>query len=224
VTLTATARPGATFAGWGGPCSGTGPCIVSAGDGPVTATFVGGTAVPTGPLVALLVSHGGRGAGTVSSSPAGISCGVTCQASFPVGTAVTLRAKAGKGSTFTGWKGACNGTASTCSVTLSSLANVIATFSKGATDRVTPLTVQRVHVTHAGRTATISFRVSLPAKARLRLLKGTRVVTGRTVSVRPGLRSVALRLPKAAHGRYTLQLRLKDVRGRTRTVTRVVHL
>ena len=49
------------------------------------------------------------GAGTVTSAPAGISCGSTCTASFAAGTKVTLSASAGNGYQFTGWSGACTG-------------------------------------------------------------------------------------------------------------------
>jgi hypothetical protein len=41
VTLTATPAAGSTFAGWGGACSGTGPCnLTLSGDQAVTATFI----------------------------------------------------------------------------------------------------------------------------------------------------------------------------------------
>ena len=82
--------------------------------------------------VALTVSKGGSasGSGTVTSSPAGINCGATCSATFGAGTAVTLTATpASAASTFTGWLGnGCTGT-STCTQTLSTAANVTATFA-----------------------------------------------------------------------------------------------
>ena len=40
----------------------------------------------------LTVAKAGTGTGTVTSSPAGISCGGTCSASYASGTAVTLTA------------------------------------------------------------------------------------------------------------------------------------
>ncbi|HKH40603.1 MAG TPA: hypothetical protein VKA41_01985 [Solirubrobacterales bacterium] len=52
----------------------------------------------------LTVKKAGRGSGTVTSVPAGISCGKTCTATFAGATALTLTAKAKK-SSFTGWKG-----------------------------------------------------------------------------------------------------------------------
>lgn len=76
----------------------------------------------------LTVASTGGGAGTVTSSPAGISCGSTCSASFAGGTAVALTAAPNSGSTFAGWSGACSGAAS-CSVTLSANSSVTATFN-----------------------------------------------------------------------------------------------
>ena len=68
------------------------------------------------------------GNGTISSSPAGISCGNTCSASFAVGTTVTLTATAADGSIFSGWSGACSGNGS-CSVTVNADASVATTFA-----------------------------------------------------------------------------------------------
>jgi hypothetical protein len=50
VTLTPTAAPGSTFAGWSGACSGTGPCTLPIGlyDQAVTATFVPAGSSATG--------------------------------------------------------------------------------------------------------------------------------------------------------------------------------
>lgn len=41
----------------------------------------------------------------MTSSPAGIDCGVTCTANFPPGTVVSLAATPDPGSTFAGWTG-----------------------------------------------------------------------------------------------------------------------
>ena len=83
---------------------------------------------PTG----LAVTKAGPGAGTVTSSPAGIDCGTTCESSFDEGTVVTLTATAEPGSYFSGWSGACNGTQPTCQLTMNAARRVTATFGTGA--------------------------------------------------------------------------------------------
>jgi len=80
--------------------------------------------------VSLTITESGTGGGTVTSSPAGISCpGTTCSARFAHGASVTLTATAGTGSEFQGWSGGgCSGTA-TCNVTMTSDTAVTAFFS-----------------------------------------------------------------------------------------------
>jgi hypothetical protein len=78
--------------------------------------------------MALTVTKAGTGSGTVTSSPAGISCGSTCTASFASGASVTLSAAAASGSTFSGWSGACTGSAS-CTLSMTAARNVTATFN-----------------------------------------------------------------------------------------------
>ncbi len=70
------------------------------------------------------------GKGTVTSNPAGISCGTGpgCAVSFPANTSVLLTAVPDPGATFTGWAGACSGTATTCTVVLNSNQAVTASF------------------------------------------------------------------------------------------------
>ena len=59
----------------------------------------------------LTVTKSGAGTGTVTSAPAGILCGSDCLFDVPFGDSATLTAAAGPRSLFTGWSGACNGTA-----------------------------------------------------------------------------------------------------------------
>jgi hypothetical protein len=80
------------------------------------------------PKEILTVHKSGTGSGKVTSAPAGISCGATCSVGFPLGTAVTLTAKAAKGSTFSGWSGACTGK-TTCKVTVNAATSVTAKFT-----------------------------------------------------------------------------------------------
>jgi hypothetical protein len=74
------------------------------------------------------VSKAGTGSGDVTSSPAGIACDATCQASFPAGTSVTLTATPAASSIFTGWSGACSSSA-ICHVTMDQAKFVTATFA-----------------------------------------------------------------------------------------------
>lgn len=81
----------------------------------------------------LAVSKGGDGTGLVSSSPAGIHCGLDCTETYTAGTSVTLTATADSGSLFAGWSGGCSGTASTCMLGMTASRNVTALFNN-ATD------------------------------------------------------------------------------------------
>lgn len=115
VTLTATPGGNSTFAGWGGSCSGMTQCNLTLTQNlSVTASF----SLPTSTQQTLSVSLSGTGAGTVTSSPAGISCPNTCAAEFASGTQVTLTETAGSNSSFSGWGGSCSGSNTTCQVTL----------------------------------------------------------------------------------------------------------
>jgi hypothetical protein len=124
VNLTASPNMGSTFAGWsGGGCSGTGACVVTVTAATtVTATFSLQT-------FTLTVATAGAGSGTVTSSPAGINCGVDCSEAYSNGTMVNLTASPNVGSTFAGWSGAgCSGTG-VCVVTMTAAASVTATFT-----------------------------------------------------------------------------------------------
>jgi uncharacterized repeat protein (TIGR02543 family) len=88
----------------------------------------GSVLVDSPSLVDLHLVKAGNGAGTVTSSPSGISCGATCDGTFAQNATVTLTATPTDGSTFTGWSGACTGTAD-CNVTLAETATVTATFT-----------------------------------------------------------------------------------------------
>ncbi len=83
----------------------------------------------------LTVKLAGTSTGTVTSSPAGISCSPTCTASFVSGTVVTLSAAPGKGAYFAGWSGACKGTGA-CKLTMSAAETVTATFNVSQTSSV----------------------------------------------------------------------------------------
>jgi GH25 family lysozyme M1 (1,4-beta-N-acetylmuramidase) len=86
---------------------------------------------------ALSVSKTGSGTGTVTSSPAGISCGATCLSPFIAGSNVILTEAPGANSSFTGWSGACSGTSSTCTVAMSAAKSVSASFLDLSVPRAT---------------------------------------------------------------------------------------
>jgi subtilisin family serine protease len=140
VTLTAKPATGSTFSGWSGACTGTATtCTVTMSAArSVTASF--GLAPQS---LTVTASRGSTmGSGSVSSKPSGMACNTptaagvassSCSANFTNGTAVTLTASAASGSAFTGWSGACTGTAATCNLTMSAARNVTANFARVTT-------------------------------------------------------------------------------------------
>jgi hypothetical protein len=88
----------------------------------------------------LTVATAGTGSGTVTSAPAGISCGVDCSHTYPEDTEVTLTATADAGSTFVGWSGDCAGTGG-CNLTLDTDKSVTATFNADPDPATHDLTV-----------------------------------------------------------------------------------
>ena len=100
--------------------------------------------------------------GTVTSNPAGISCGVSCSSAsfdFPTGTNVTLTATPSTGNRFVGWSStdagfSCPGTG-TCTVTMNIARTVTANFA-GAT------TTFQLSVTKTGHAAGTAIVTSNP--------------------------------------------------------------
>lgn len=100
VWFESTASEDSVFAGWSGDadCSDGDVTVISAMS--CTAIF------NLKPTYALSISKAGTGTGTVTSAPAGISCGADCSESYIDGTWVTLTAAASASSVFAGWSGA----------------------------------------------------------------------------------------------------------------------
>ena len=166
VTLTATPAAGSVFTGWSGACSGRGTCQVQMStDRSVSATF------SLAPQM-LTVAKSGTGSGTITSSPAGIGCGSGCSHAYAYGTTVTLTARAGGGSTFKGWSGACSGTGN-CSVAMKQAQSATARFAhkpacivpkvKGRSLTTARRMVKRAHC----RTGTIRHRYSKVKKGHV---------------------------------------------------------
>lgn len=125
VVLTPTPASGQAFAAWGGACTGSGAtCTVSMSQArSVSASFAAVAPV----RYQLSVSVAGNG--SVRSQPAGIDCGGACGAQFDSGASVLLTATPGNGQLFSGWSGACSGSAATCSVTMTQARSAGAAFA-----------------------------------------------------------------------------------------------
>jgi hypothetical protein len=124
VHITAVPATGWSFTSWSGDLGGNvNPTVISINSNKsVTATFT----INTYPLT---VTKAGTGSGTVTSSPDGINCGVTCSYSFNYNTVVTLSATPTSPSIFMGWSGAgCSGKG-TCMVALIDAESVTASFT-----------------------------------------------------------------------------------------------
>ncbi len=130
ISLTATPENLNVFVGWGGACTGTSTCDLT-----ITAATSISAAFALDEL-AIITSFTGNGAGTVTSSPAGINCTKTtttttgtCEFVYTANQMVTLTAAPAASSTFTGWSGGgCSGTG-TCVVTMDMAKAVTAGFT-----------------------------------------------------------------------------------------------
>jgi YVTN family beta-propeller protein len=90
----------------------------------------GGALTEWGGTFSLTISLSGSGIGNVTSNPAGITCGTSCQARYLVNTAVVLSAVASNGSFFSGWSG--DAGCSAGQVVMTSNRNCTATFTANA--------------------------------------------------------------------------------------------
>lgn len=123
VNLTATPDGSSTFGGWSGGCSGTAAtCSVNLdSDVTVTANF-------DKVRKSLQITKLGSGTGTVTSTPAGIDCGVACGTMFAIDQSISLTATPDSNSRFIGWSvPTCTGTGD-CTFTFTDDLTVTATF------------------------------------------------------------------------------------------------
>ncbi|MDK9719370.1 MAG: hypothetical protein OEL57_15925, partial [Trichlorobacter sp.] len=133
VTETGTA-PAAGDAGWLAT-KPTGYAVTTNGSKTIYAwakDAVGNLSAPVQATTSLQIPNltvGITGTGSVSSSPAGISCSSgTCSSLFDDTTTVTLTASPGTQAIFTGWSGDCTNTAGDCSVSMTTDRSVTASF------------------------------------------------------------------------------------------------
>jgi hypothetical protein len=125
VTLTASPAANSVFVGWTGcnSTSGATCTVLMTAAKSVTANFDLKRFTLT-----TAVSRVVLGNGTVTSSPAGISCGSDCSEAYVVGTAVTLTATPTGVSLFNGWTGCDAVNGATCTVTMNAAKSVTASF------------------------------------------------------------------------------------------------
>jgi Divergent InlB B-repeat domain len=130
VILTAVPAAHSRFTGWTGctPRAGTPTqCVLTIDeDHTVNAEFE-----PASPRhLSVARSFAGGGDGTVTSAPGGIDCGASCEGDFDEGSAVTLAATPGVGSSLTSWSG-CDSNPSPlrCTVTMNAAREVQARFA-----------------------------------------------------------------------------------------------
>jgi hypothetical protein len=127
ITLNATPAQGFVFDGWsGGPCAGTGACAIAAlrDDLQITARF---TKHPP-QEIHLAVAVSGPGQVKGGAIDCGLPPALTCDATVPPGSSVTLTAFPATQTRFMGWGGACTGNAPTCTVVATEDTQVSAAF------------------------------------------------------------------------------------------------
>ena len=145
------------------------------------------TTIGIGTPRALTVTKTGGAYGTVTSAPAGISCGSACSSSYADGTTVVLSATPVAGASFTGWSGAgvpascTTGAPATCTVTLSAALGVNATFT--APPAAGPAT-QVWTYSGSGQAASTGTAFASPLRALVTDANGT-PVSGATVTFTP---------------------------------------
>jgi hypothetical protein len=142
VTLSASPDPGSTFTGWSGACTGTvSTCTVIMN----SSKDIGAQFTTSSTSSVLTVTFGGTGEGVVNSNPGTyINCSsdrsyTDCTETFTKGASVTIIATAGLANTFAGWSGACTGTNTSCTISMTEDKNAIATFNPMGTHTLTIL-------------------------------------------------------------------------------------
>jgi uncharacterized repeat protein (TIGR01451 family) len=166
---------------------------------------------------ALTLTKDGTGGGNVSSDPAGIDCGGSCQTTFEVNTQVTLTATPNATSEFSGWSGAgCSGTG-TCTFTVDHDRAVTATFTSLLAD-LSVTTAASPDPASAGNDLTYTVQV-----ANLGPADASTVTLSDMLPVGPVFASVATTQGSCSQASGTVTCNLGNVpNGATETITIVV--
>jgi hypothetical protein len=191
-TLTADPLAGSKFLGWRGGrpyCTSNPTCHYPAFR--LTSIKALFTPPPPPPDKTLTLTKLGRGSGTVTSSPAGISCGSTCAHAFKHGTAVALTAVASARSRFAGWSGDCSGTGP-CTLTMSANRSVTVTFKvlcvvpkvKGKKLRAAKRSIRKAHCSPGKVTRAFSAKVKKGRVISQRPKPGKKLAAGSKVKLK----------------------------------------
>jgi hypothetical protein len=166
----------------------------------VSAVFTGGTTTP------LTINVLGRGTvRSILGECAGRGPRRVCVVRPETGATVVLTAAPATGMRFRGWTGACTGAKRTCSVRLDTARAVTATFVRVSV--LARVGSPRVAKIRGGYRVTVRFLARAAGIARVRALRGGRVVASGTRRVRAG-QSASAALRVARVGAYTFQVRL----------------
>jgi hypothetical protein len=125
-------------------------------------------------VVAPSISVARIGSGSIISSDRRITCGAACTAAYTSGDVVTLTATPASGTAFSSWSGACTGTASSCTVTVTDHLNVTAAFSAppAAVVPAPTLTASPTVAPVASSTTTAAVKLSVGISNKGRIVGG----------------------------------------------------
>jgi len=153
-----------------------------------------------GPQLALQVHV--DGSGSITSTVAGLSCSTDCNLSLSQGNSYVLNAVPATGYVFSGWGGACSGSAS-CTVTMSAATTVSASFAPGGSSNGKSWFVSNSGSDSAAGTLDAPFKT---------IMKGVdSAQPGDTIQVRAGTYSEAIVIRTA--GTSTARITLRGYNG-----------
>ena len=121
VALIGTPAANSAFDGWFGDADCEDGQVLMDSNKNCTATF--------NAVRKLTIKKTGKGIGTVTSTPAGIDCGNSCNAWFYLNDSVQLFATSGTGYKFSSWSGCTSISENICTVTMNAAKSVKATFT-----------------------------------------------------------------------------------------------